>query len=203
MQLEFSLKHALEDVFINTVTLRLKSGQVIVLDRRRTVYSKEELNIIFQDLYEWNGERELPLPSPKEFVGAKLTYIEYEEDDWIPEDYTVEISECHLYTDDTGPIKIKIDIEPEDYHKRIRMYLLDDDRDDYEMYFTDRLDNDTPILARYEFDTPKKFLRTWKDVSEDPVSMWYWVYDGAALVCSGAIDPNDEEIYAEYFEEEL
>lgn len=218
MQLELAIAKPIKDVFINTVTIRLKTGQVIILDRNKTVYGnysdspgyirklmnagKATSYIVFRELYEWNGERELHLPPPKEFEGAVLTHIEYEEDDWIPEDYSIEIAEAQMYSDDTGEIKIKVNLEPENYQKRIRMYLLDDDRDDYEAYFTNRIENNTPILARYEFDTMKEFMETWKKISDDPITMWYWVYDGENIVCSGAIDPNDEEIFTEYFEME-
>lgn len=51
--------------------------------------------------------------------------------------------------------------------------------------------------TKYEFKTPKEFVEHWYDF---PEGNWYWAYHGKYLMCSGAIDPNDTEIFEEYFE---
>lgn len=54
---------------------------------------------------------------------------------------------------------------------------------------------------KYEFKTPKEFVEHWYEL---PEGNWYWVYHGDNnLVCSGACDPNDLEIFEEYFGDAL
>lgn len=48
---------------------------------------------------------------------------------------------------------------------------------------------------KYEFDTPKEFVEHWYGMEGD----WYWVFHAGNLICSGAIDPNDIEIFEEHF----
>lgn len=74
------------------------------------------------------------------------------------------------------------------------------------LYFTDDLMN-TTVHTFCTYDSPEEFLKDWQkrmnDLEENHdfsgVGMWYWVYDGEDLVCSGAMDPNDEEIFRENF----
>ncbi len=54
---------------------------------------------------------------------------------------------------------------------------------------------------KYEFKTPKEFVEHWYKL---PEGNWYWVYHGDDdLVCSGACDPNDLEIFKDYFGDAL
>ena len=92
---------------------------------------------------------------------------------------------------------INTQIGPE---KRIKMFFIDDS--DPNTAFADYFDG-AAICSYYSFDTPKEFIDKWKEVSENPDSMWYWCYDGEIkdenLFCSGACDPNDIEIFMSYF----
>ena len=49
---------------------------------------------------------------------------------------------------------------------------------------------------KYVFKTPKEFVEHWYDL---PEGNWYWVFHAGELICSGAIDPNDIEIFEEHF----
>lgn len=48
---------------------------------------------------------------------------------------------------------------------------------------------------KYEFNSPKEFVEHWYGMEGD----WYWVFHAGELICSGAIDPNDIEIFEEHF----
>lgn len=48
----------------------------------------------------------------------------------------------------------------------------------------------------YTFDTPEDFIQRWYELDE---GAWYWVFDKGEIVCSGALDPNDIEIFEEYW----
>lgn len=52
---------------------------------------------------------------------------------------------------------------------------------------------------KYEFDTPKEFVEHWYSMEGD----WYWVFHSGELICSGAIDPSDIEIFEDHFGEEF
>lgn len=85
---------------------------------------------------------------------------------------------------------------------RIIMAFAWDETDDY---FTDDWRDNNEIATYYAFDTPEEFMKVWRKMAycEDdccPDGMWYWVlYDGE-LICSGACDTYDEEIFEEYWE---
>lgn len=49
---------------------------------------------------------------------------------------------------------------------------------------------------KYEFKTPKEFVEYWYKL---PEGNWYWVFHAGELICSGAIDPGDIEIFEDYF----
>lgn len=49
----------------------------------------------------------------------------------------------------------------------------------------------------YLFDTPEEFVNKWYELPEGD---WYWVYADGDVICSGAIDPNDIEIFEDYFD---
>ena len=71
--------------------------------------------------------------------------------------------------------------------------------DQTDEYFTDDWDDKNEIVSYYIFSTPEKFLETWRKVSKNPDSMWYWVLDDKKVICSGACDPYDEEIFIDYW----
>lgn len=52
---------------------------------------------------------------------------------------------------------------------------------------------------KYEFSSPKEFVEHWYGMEGD----WYWVFHLGELICSGAIDPSDIEIFEEHFGEEF
>lgn len=204
-RIQFSLKSNSNELFVNTITLRLQTGQIICVDRHYTDYTVDPVDntvirMTWREVHEWTGTRELPLPSPLELEMCEL--VEFEIEDDAPEDYICEVVGYEIFDDNYEPVHAGgIDLEYK--QKRIRMYLLDDDDEFYEKYFTNRIEWDTPILKKYEFDTPEEFLSVWQDLKEDPISMWYWVYDRDTVICSGAIDPGDIDIYEEAWKEEL
>ena len=60
------------------------------------------------------------------------------------------------------------------------------------------------IHTMYMFDTPKEFIDKWNEIYNKPNGMWYWVIDeDEYLVCSGACDPGDIDIFEDYWEKEL
>lgn len=48
----------------------------------------------------------------------------------------------------------------------------------------------------YEFDTPQEFIKKWYELDE---GAWYWVFADGDVICSGAVDPGDIEIFEDYF----
>lgn len=44
----------------------------------------------------------------------------------------------------------------------------------------------------YTFATPEEFVEKWYELPEGD---WYWVFDEGEIICSGAIDPADIEIF--------
>ena len=88
---------------------------------------------------------------------------------------------------------------------RIIMAFACDDTDEY---FTDEWDDENEIVSYYAFDTPAEFFKKWQSFHDyksggEPDSMWYWVLDNGELVCSGACDPNDEDVFEEFWGESL
>lgn len=82
--------------------------------------------------------------------------------------------------------------------KIVMAFVNDEDPEkDWEHFTDDWRGND--IRTYYAFDTPEEFMRAWRKMEEDPDGMWYWVLVDGQLICSGACDPNDEEIFADYF----
>ena len=49
----------------------------------------------------------------------------------------------------------------------------------------------------YTFDTPEEFIKKWYELDE---GAWYWVFANGDEICSGAVDPNDIEIFEDYFD---
>lgn len=83
---------------------------------------------------------------------------------------------------------------------KIMMMFVDDED---ETNFNDFYSNE-PICSYYAFDSVKEFIEAWKKISENPDSMWYWVYvndmRSENCICSGACDPGDIENFMEYFD---
>jgi hypothetical protein len=68
-------------------------------------------------------------------------------------------------------------------------------------YFTDDFTGEY-IHTYYAFDSVEDFIEKWEYICydcEEPSGMWYWVLDNGELVCSGACDPMDIEIFEEYW----
>lgn len=76
--------------------------------------------------------------------------------------------------------------------------------DETDEYFTDDWCDDNEIATYYAFDTPEEFMTAWRKMAycEDgchPDGMWYWVLDNGKLICSGACDTYDEDIFIEHW----
>lgn len=55
------------------------------------------------------------------------------------------------------------------------------------------------IHGYYAFDSVEAFLQKWKEFCDEPYGMWYWVIDEGTVVCSGAVDPGDIEIFEDHW----
>lgn len=73
--------------------------------------------------------------------------------------------------------------------------------DETDEYFTDDWHDDNKFATYYAFDTPEEFMKAWKKMAYPnwPDGMWYWVTDNGELICSGAYDDGDEEIFIEHW----
>ena len=71
--------------------------------------------------------------------------------------------------------------------------------DETDEYFTDNWYDNNEFATYYSFDTPEEFIEAWNNMVDNPDGMWYWVLDDGELVCSGACDPYDIEIFEEYW----
>lgn len=80
---------------------------------------------------------------------------------------------------------------------------VDDAEDDGNRYryFTDDFTGDY-VHTYYAFDTVEDFIKKWVEIYDEPNGMWYWVLDNGELVCSGACDPYDIEIFIDNWEED-
>lgn len=85
---------------------------------------------------------------------------------------------------------------PEDIPQdKIFMAVLDDD------YYLEHNEYPEEYHSRYakeiyEFDTPQEFIQKWYEIEE---GAWYWVFDEGMEICSGAVDPNDIELFEDHF----
>ena len=72
-------------------------------------------------------------------------------------------------------------------HGRIKMLFLDTDAVEN---FDILVEHGVPICSFYAFDSVPAFIAKWKEISENPDSMWYFCYDGDIAdencFCSGA-----------------
>lgn len=85
---------------------------------------------------------------------------------------------------------------PEDIPQdKIFMAVLDDgyylEHNEYPAEYHSRYAKET-----YEFDTPQEFIQKWYEIEE---GAWYWVFDEGMEICSGAVDPNDIELFEDHF----
>lgn len=78
---------------------------------------------------------------------------------------------------------------------------VDDDNDNPYKYFTEDFTGQG-IHTYYAFNTVDEFIQKWKEIYELPNGMWYWVLDKDKIVCSGACDPDDINIFIEYWKDE-
>lgn len=81
---------------------------------------------------------------------------------------------------------------PED---KIMIAVLDYDYDvkgDYPAEYRSEYAHST-----YVFDTPQEFIKKWYELDE---GAWYWVFANGDVICSGAVDPGDIEIFEDYFD---
>ena len=79
---------------------------------------------------------------------------------------------------------------------KIFMAVLDDD------YYLEHNEYPEEYHSRYakeiyEFDTPQEFIKKWYEIEE---GAWYWVFDEGMEICSGAVDPNDIELFEDHFD---
>lgn len=84
---------------------------------------------------------------------------------------------------------------------RIKMFFMDTEHRTSD--FFDDYYRGAAVCSFYAFDNVKDFIAKWKEISENPDSMWYWCYDGEIkdenCFCSGACDPDDIENFMEHF----
>ena len=81
---------------------------------------------------------------------------------------------------------------------KIMIAILDDD------YYTKHHSypseySDNYAHTSYIFDTLQEFIEKWYELDE---GVWCWVFVDGKEICSGAVDPDDIEIFENYFEEE-
>lgn len=82
----------------------------------------------------------------------------------------------------------------------IMAFADDSNPEKYTENFTDDFTGNN-IKAYYAFDTPEMFIKKWDEmILSQPDSMWYWVLYKGKCICSGACDPNDEEIFYSIFD---
>ena len=49
---------------------------------------------------------------------------------------------------------------------------------------------------KFVFDTPEEFIKKWYELDE---GAWYWVFVNGRCICSGAANPDDIEVFENYF----
>ena len=74
---------------------------------------------------------------------------------------------------------------------------VDGDENPYK-YFTDNFTG-KGVHSYFIFNTPEEFITKWLEIHDKPNGMWYWVLDKGKCICSGACDPDDIEIFKEYW----
>ena len=79
----------------------------------------------------------------------------------------------------------------------VEKYDTSMENDNYK-YFTDNFTGEG-IHTYYIFATKEEFIDKWKEIHDKPNGMWYWCLDDGICFCSGACDPDDIEIFKEYW----
>ena len=72
--------------------------------------------------------------------------------------------------------------------------------DETDEFFTDNWRDSNAIATYYAFNTPEEFMEAWKEMRDNPDGMWYWVMEDENLICSGACDYMDEDIFIEHWD---
>ena len=82
---------------------------------------------------------------------------------------------------------------------KILMLFASEDTYPDNTFKDDYLEN--PICFYRAYNSIRTFINGWRKVAEEPKSMWYWVIDGTNgdYITSGACDPDDIEIFKDYF----
>ena len=97
-----------------------------------------------------------------------------------------------------------IEINIEDYNgfveeavpkNKIMIAVLDEGYYAENKAYPEWFDSDLPYTA-FVLDTPEEFIKKWYEIDD---GAWYWVFDKGEEICSGAVDPNDIEIFEEHF----
>lgn len=78
---------------------------------------------------------------------------------------------------------------------KIMIAVLDDGYYAEKSSYPPCFDSDLPYTA-FVLDTPEEFIKKWYEIND---GAWYWVFNKGELICSGAVDPNDIEIFEEHF----
>lgn len=65
--------------------------------------------------------------------------------------------------------------------------------------FTTFMDPSACLISYYAFSSPEELLEVWDEKVKNPDSQWYWIYDDAECVCSGACDPADIDAIKQHF----
>ena len=66
------------------------------------------------------------------------------------------------------------------------------------VYFTDHFTGEG-LVSAYGCHDLKDFFILMEHLIEYPDGMWYWVLHEGKCICSGACDPDDIEIFEDYF----
>ena len=66
------------------------------------------------------------------------------------------------------------------------------------IYFTEKFTG-AGLIAVYGCFNVKDFFALMEHLIEHPDGMWYWVLHEGKCICSGACDPDDMEIFENYF----
>lgn len=74
---------------------------------------------------------------------------------------------------------------------------VDGDENPYK-YFTDNFTGEG-VHTYHIFNTVEDFIAKWEEINGYANGMWYWVLDSGKLICSGACDPDDIEIFKNHW----
>lgn len=80
-------------------------------------------------------------------------------------------------------------------NNKIMIAILDDGYYDEHHSYPEEYNNDYANIC-YTFNTLEEFVEKWHELDE---GVWYWVFVNGKEICSGAVDPDDINIFEEYF----